>query len=76
MSRFSTQHLENPGEAHWKAVERLLVFLYADKKHWQLKMQTPKEMRPMDVVDSAFAINLILPKVQVHISELLEDAPW
>ena len=52
-----SQHLENPGEAHWKAVERLLGFLYADKKHRRMKMRTPKEMRPMDVVDSAFAIN-------------------
>ena len=31
-----SQHLENPGEAHWKAVERLLGFLYADNKHRRL----------------------------------------
>ena len=52
-----SQHLENPGTAHWSAVERLLGFLYADKNHRLLKMRTPNEMRPMDVVDSAFAIN-------------------
>jgi hypothetical protein len=53
-----SQHLENPGEAHWKAVECLLGFLYADKKHRHMtKMRTPKELHPMDFVDSAFAIN-------------------
>ena len=52
-----SQHLENPGTAHWNVVERLLGFLYGDKNHRLLKMRTPNEMRPVDVVDSAFAIN-------------------
>ena len=52
-----SQHLENPGTAHWSAVERLLGYLYTDKNRRLLKMRTPNEMRPMDVVDSAFAIN-------------------
>ena len=52
-----SQHLENPGTAHWKAVERLLGYLDNDKKNRIMRMRAPTEMRIMDVVDSAFANN-------------------
>jgi hypothetical protein len=52
-----SQHLENPGNAHWKAVERLLGYLNHDKEHRIMKLRAPTEMRIYDVVDSAFANN-------------------
>ena len=42
-----SQHLENPGTIHWKAVMLHRVF----------KIRAPIEMRIYDVVDSAFANN-------------------
>ena len=52
-----SQHLENPGEDHWTAVERLLGYLRADEDNRKLKMRTPMELRVQDVVDSSFADN-------------------
>jgi hypothetical protein len=34
-----SQHLENPGEAHWSAVERLLGFIATDERNRKLKMR-------------------------------------
>ena len=53
-----SQHLENPGPAHWKAVERLLGYLHEDPTRRTMKLRKPVELRVMDVVDSAFANNV------------------
>jgi hypothetical protein len=52
-----SQHLENPGTVHWKAVERLLGYLLDDMSRRVFKIRAPIEMRIYDVVDSAFAKN-------------------
>ena len=52
-----SQHLENPGELHWKAVERLLGYICATKENRRLKLRAPNEFRVMDVVDSSYADN-------------------
>ena len=52
-----SQHLENPGEDHWTAVERLLGYIRNDKVNRTLKMRTPTVLRVQDVVDSSFADN-------------------
>lgn len=52
-----SQHLENPGDDHWTAVERLLGYLRADKVNRTLKMRAPTKLRVQDVVDSSFADN-------------------
>ncbi len=52
-----SQHLENPGTAHWKAVERLLGYLSNNSANRIMRMRPPIKLRVMDVVDSAFASN-------------------
>ena len=52
-----SQHLENPGDAHWSAVERLLGFIATDERNRKLKMRPPHELRVQDVVDSSFGDN-------------------
>ena len=54
-SRELSQHLENPGTDHWKAIERLLGYLHEDPSRRTMKLQKPTELRVMDVVDSTFA---------------------
>ena len=52
-----SQHLENPGDAHWNALERLLGYLHESPAACKMKLRAPKELRVQDVVDSAFASN-------------------
>ena len=53
-----SQHLDNPGETHWQALERLLGYLclHGDIA-CRMKLRAPNELRIQDVVDSAFASN-------------------
>jgi hypothetical protein len=49
-----SQHLENPGILHWKAVERVLGFLQ-DSSHCKLKMRAPTELRVLSACDTDYA---------------------
>ena len=53
-TRELSQHLENPGIAHWKAIERVLGFLQ-DPKHCKLKMRAPTELRVESACDTDYA---------------------
>ncbi len=48
-----SQHLENPGIAHWKAVKRLLGFLQYTR-HYKLKMRAPTELRVLSACDTDY----------------------
>ena len=52
-----SQHLDNPGDEHWNAVERILVYICAKPENRRLKLRPPKELRVQDVVDSSFGDN-------------------
>jgi hypothetical protein len=52
-----SEHLENPGEAQWNAVERLLGYISMNICHRKLKIRPPRAMRVQDVVDSSFGDN-------------------
>ena len=52
-----SQHLDNPGEEQWNALERLLGYLLMSYENRLLKLRPPSELRAMDVVDSAYASN-------------------
>ena len=47
-------HIENPGEAQWNAVKRLLGYISMGFFHRKLKMRPPRTMRDQDIVDSSF----------------------
>jgi hypothetical protein len=51
------QHLSNPGEEHWKALERLVGKIKA-RYYDGLTYRSPKELRPISNVDSDYAKNI------------------
>jgi Reverse transcriptase (RNA-dependent DNA polymerase)/Zinc knuckle len=55
-ARELAQHLSNPGEQHWKALERLIGYVKA-KKFDGLVYRKPKELRAISFVDSDYAKN-------------------
>jgi hypothetical protein len=57
-TRELSQHLENPGTSHWKAVERLLGFLQYTR-HCKLKMRAPTELRVLSACDTDYATKKI-----------------
>jgi hypothetical protein len=55
-ARELAQHLSNPGEEHWKALERMVGYIKA--KHYEgLIYRKPKELRAISFVDSDYAKN-------------------
>jgi hypothetical protein len=57
-TRELSQHLENPGLEHWKAVERILGFLQ-HPGHCKLKMRAPKELRVLSACDTDYATKCV-----------------
>jgi hypothetical protein len=55
-ARELAQHLSNPGEQHWKALDRLVGYIKA-KKFDGLTYRKPKELRAISFVDSDYAKN-------------------
>ena len=57
-ARELAQHLSNPGEEHWKALERLVGYIKA-RYYDGLTYRSPKELRPISfLVDSDYAKNI------------------
>jgi hypothetical protein len=55
-ARELAQHLSNPGEEHWKSLERMVGYIKA--KHYEgLIYRKPKELRAISFVDSDYAKN-------------------
>ena len=52
-----SQHLENPGDIHWQAIERLLGYICSNPVNRKIKLRAPKLMKVQDVVDSSFGDN-------------------
>jgi hypothetical protein len=50
-----TRHFANPGEAHWKALDRFVGYLKANKEDVKLTYRKPRELRPVSMVDSNYA---------------------
>ena len=57
-TRELSQHLENPGLEHWKAIERILGFLQ-HPRHCKLKMRAHKELRVLSACDTDYATKKI-----------------
>jgi hypothetical protein len=55
-ARELAQHLSNPGEQHWRALDRLIGYVKA-KKFDGLVYRKPKELRAISFVDSDYAKN-------------------
>ena len=56
-ARELAQHLSNPGDEHWKALERLVGHIKA-RYYEGLTYRKPKELRPISFVDSDYAKNI------------------
>jgi hypothetical protein len=56
-ARELAQHLSNPGEEQWKALERLVGHIKA-RYYEGLTYRKPKELRPISFVDSDYAKNI------------------
>jgi hypothetical protein len=52
-----SQHLDNPGEDQWEALERLIGYLTVSEENRTIRYRPPTELRVQDVVDSAYASN-------------------
>ncbi|KAI2496764.1 GAG-pre-integrase domain [Fragilaria crotonensis] len=50
------QHLSNPGEDHWKALDRMVGHIKL-RPYEGLTYRRPKELRPISMVDSDYAKN-------------------
>jgi hypothetical protein len=55
-ARELAQHMENPGEEHWKAMRRLVGYLKSREKT-AFKIRAPKELRVYAGSDSNYATN-------------------
>jgi hypothetical protein len=53
--REMTKHFSNPGEDHWKALERFVGYLKTNKEKIRLTYRKPRELRPLTIVDSNYA---------------------
>jgi hypothetical protein len=54
-ARELAKHFSNPGEIHWKEVERFVGFLKANKDDIRLTLRKPRELRSVINVDSNYA---------------------
>ncbi|KAI2496491.1 GAG-pre-integrase domain [Fragilaria crotonensis] len=55
-ARELAQHLSNPGEDHWKALDRMVGHIKL-RPYEGLTYRRPKELRPISMVDSDYAKN-------------------
>jgi hypothetical protein len=55
-ARELAQHLSNPGEDHWKALDRMVGHIKL-RPYEGLTYRKPKELRPISMVDSDYAKN-------------------
>ena len=55
-ARDLAQHLSNPGEEHWKALDRMVGHIKM-RPYEGLIYSRPKELRPISMVDSDYAEN-------------------
>ena len=51
------RHLTNPGEAHWKALERVIGYLAWRRTDLKITYRPPRELRVMCYVDSNYGHN-------------------
>ena len=56
-ARELSRHFGNPGEVHWKELERFVGYLKANKDKIKLVFRKPKSMRVASNVDSNYATN-------------------
>jgi hypothetical protein len=56
-AREMAKHFSNPGEAHWKEVERFVGYMKGNIDEIKLTYRKPREMRVMAMVDSNYATN-------------------
>ena len=55
-ARELAQHLSNPGDDHWKALDRMVGHI-KQRPYDGLTYRRPKELRPISIVDSDYAKN-------------------
>ena len=56
-ARELTQHFANPGEEHWKELERVVAYLKHNKKKVKLRMRKPLGLRPGANINSDYIKN-------------------